>query len=178
VNRLAAAALAALLGGCASLPAPAPPLPGESLSGRLALRVDASPGQDARSLSAAFELEGAPERGRFALSTPLGTMLAQARWSPGAVVLVTPQGETPYPDLDTLTREMLGESVPVAALFDWLQGRPWSGAASVANTPPAAAGFRQLGWNVDLARYPEAAIAAMREQPPVVTVRVKLDRSQ
>lgn len=174
--RAALAAAALLVAGCASVPPPTPALPGDSLSGRLALRVDAAAGQDARSMSAAFELQGAPERGRFSLSTPLGTMLAQARWQPGSVVLVTPQGEAPYPDLDALTREVLGESVPVAALFDWLRGRPWPGAASVASRPPAAPGFRQLGWAVDLSRFDESAIAAVREQPPAVTVRVRMDR--
>ncbi|MBX3604109.1 MAG: outer membrane lipoprotein LolB [Piscinibacter sp.] len=174
---MAAALAAALLTACATVPPPAPTPAGGNLSGRMAVRVDASPGQPARSLSAAFELQGAPERGRFALSTPLGTMLAQARWSPGDVVLATSQGETPYPDLDTLTREMLGETVPVAALFDWLQGRPWPGAASVVNQPPAGPGFRQLGWSVDLARFADASIAAVREQAPAVSVRIKLDRA-
>ncbi len=171
MTRAALAAAALLVAGCATTPPPAVP-PGESLSGRLAMRVDASPGQDARSMSAAFELQGLPERGRFSLSSPLGTMLAQARWQPGSVTLVTSQGETPYPDLDALTREVLGESVPVAALFDWLQGRPWPGAASTVAPP----GFRQLGWVVDLSRFDDASIAAVREQPPAVTVRVKMDR--
>ena len=172
MTRAALAAAALFLAGCATVPPPVATPPGESLSGRLAVRVDAAPGQDARSMSAAFELQGAPERGRFSLSTPLGTMLAQARWQPGRVTLVTSQGETPYPDLDALTREVLGESVPVAALFDWLQGRPWPGAASTAAPP----GFRQLGWAVDLSRFDDASIAAVREQPPTVTVRVKMDR--
>lgn len=172
---LAAALLATLAAGCATPPAERPAMPGDSLSGRLAVRVDATAENAARSLSAAFELQGQASAGRLDLSTPLGTMLAQARWSPQRVVLVTPQGETPYDNLDTLTRDMLGETLPVAALFDWLNGRPWSGAASVPSAPPAA-GFRQLGWTVDLGRFAEATIAAVREQPPVVTVRVKLDR--
>lgn len=67
---------------------------------------------------------------------------------------------------------MLGESLPVAALFDWLHGRPWRGAAHVI----AAPGFRQLGWAVDLARFADDTIVAVREQLPAVTVRVKLDR--
>jgi len=60
-------------------------------------------------------------------------------------------------------------------LFDWLHGRPWSGAASVPTTPPAERGFAQLGWVVSLARFDEGWIAARREQAPVVTVRAKLD---
>jgi hypothetical protein len=81
-------------------------------------------------------------------------MLAQARWQPGSVVLVTPQGSRRFADLDALTREVLGESVPIEAWFDWLHGRPWPGAASTPQT--AGTGFRQLGWTVDLSRFPPA----------------------
>jgi outer membrane lipoprotein LolB len=171
----AAAALAAALAACAVTP-PSPGLPGETLSGRLALRVEAGAGTEARAVTAAFELQGRPDAGRLDLSTPLGTRLAQARWAPGSVVLVTPQGETAYPTLDDLTREVLGESLPVAALFDWLNGRPWSGAQSTPTSAPAERGFRQLGWVVNLAGFADATVAAVREQPPTVTVRVKLDR--
>ena len=178
IRSAAAAALAmlALLSGCANVA----PLPGalgasvgESVAGRLALRGDAADGKEARSMSAAFELQGRPEAGQLDLSTPLGTRLAQARWTPGRVVLTTPQGETPYPSLDALTSEVLGESLPVAALFDWLRGRPWSGAAYVAASP--GPGFRQLGWNVDLARFAEDTLVAVRELPPAVSVRVKIE---
>lgn len=165
--------LAALLSACASLPTDTAPPAGDRLAGRLALKVDAAGGEEARSVVASFELQGAPEAGRLDLSSPLGTVMAQARWAPGRVVLVTPQGETPYPSLDALTREVLGESLPVAALFDWLHGRPWPGAAHVSEPP----GFRQLGWTVDLARFADDTIVAMRVQAPTVTVRVKLDRS-
>ena len=173
-GRAAAALAAVVLAACAAVPRSAPPT-GESLSGRLALRVDAA-GADARSMTAAFELQGRPEAGELNLSTPLGTVLGQARWAPGSVVLVTPQGSTTYPDLDALTREVLGESLPIAALFDWLKGRPWPGAPSRPATAPAGPGFSQLGWAVSLAAFEDAAISAVREQPPAVTVRVKLDR--
>lgn len=170
---LLALPLVALLSACASLPTDIPAPAGDRLAGRLALKVDAAGSEEARSIVAAFELKGAPEAGRLDLSTPLGTVMAQARWAPGRVVLVTPQGETPFDSLDALTREVLGESLPVAALFDWLHGRPWPGAAHVSEP----AGFRQLGWAVDLARFADDTIVAVRAQAPVVTVRVKLDRS-
>ncbi|MEP7295155.1 MAG: outer membrane lipoprotein LolB [Burkholderiales bacterium] len=175
-RRGTAAALCAalMLGACAVVP-PAPE-GGDSLSGRLAVKVDGEGGSAPRSVSAAFELQGGAQRGRLNLSTPLGSVLAQARWAPGSVALVTPQGERQFADLDALTEEVLGESLPVAALFDWLRGRPWPGALSTANLPPAEPGFSQLGWAVNLARFDEAWVVATRVSAPVVTVRAKLDR--
>ena len=173
--RSASVLAALLIAACATAPLPAPS-PGEALTGRLAVRVDGEGGAAPRSVSAAFELLGNPQAGRLNLSTPLGSVLAQARWALGSVVLTTPQGEKTFADLDALTREVLGESLPVAALFDWLRGRPWPGAASTATVAPAEPGFAQLGWVVSLARFDEAWVAARREQPPVVTVRAKLDR--
>ena len=175
-TRMAALILPLLVAACAVVPRAESPLGGEALSGRLAVHVDGADGAAARSMSAGFELLGDPQIGRLNLSTPLGNVLAQARWAPGSVVLATPQGETSFADLDALTREVLGESLPVAALFDWLRGRPWPGAASTSTIAPAEPGFEQLGWVVSLARFDEAWVAARRERPPVVTVRAKIDR--
>ena len=167
----------AVVAGCTTV-APAPPAPAsEILSGRLALRVDPVAGEAPRSVSAAFDLRGDSRAGTLGLSTPLGSLLAQARWSPAEVVLTTPREARRFASLDELTREALGESVPIEAWFDWLRGRPWPGAPSTAAEPPAA-GFRQLGWRVDLAQFGAGTIAAMRESPaPVVTVRIRLDGS-
>lgn len=164
---LAVSIAAALMVGCASLPPPGPGEP-QALSGRLSVQVA---GDAARSFNAAFELIGSPERGSLALSTPLGTQVAQADWSAEAVRLRSREGERIYPDLDSLSQAALGERVPLAALFDWLRGRAWPGAASVANTQ----GFAQLGWNVDLSRYGEGWVVAERAAPPAVTVRARLD---
>ena len=176
--RRGAAALAALaltlVAACTSLP----PLPAsggdESFSGRLAVRIDALGSEKARAFSAAFDLRGNPERGALGLSTPLGSMLAQARWMAADVSLATPQGTRRYADLGELTREALGERVPVEAFFDWLHGRPWPGAPS----QPSATGFGQLGWAVDTTQLGEGSVVAIRQEPlPVVTVRIKLDPS-
>ncbi len=172
----AALAAAALLSACAVAPKLAEGLNGETLGGRLAVRVDAAEGTPARSITATFELRGDARQGRLDLSTPLGSVLAQARWAPGSVLLVTPQGDTRFEDLDALTRAVLGESLPVAALFDWLRGRPWPGAASTPSVAPAEPGFEQLGWVVNLARFDDAQVAARRARAPVVSVRAKLDR--
>jgi outer membrane lipoprotein LolB len=170
---LSALAASVLLAGCATPPAPAP---GSVLAGQLSVRVENAAGAPVRSLSGGFELSGDAERGSLSLSTPFGTVLAQARWSPQQVVLVTSQGQTPYADLPTLTRQLLGEELPVAALFDWLRGRPWPEADSLVTHAPDDEGFVQLGWRVSLARFDQGIVEARRTEPPVVTVRARLDR--
>ena len=167
---------ALLLAACTTL-SPAPPGGTDALSGRLALRVEAAGNEAARAFSAAFDLRGNAEAGTLGLSTPLGSTLAEARWSPAEVVLATPQGTRRFATLDALTQEALGESVPVEAWFDWLRGRPWPGAPSARSTGTDD-GFDQLGWHVDLGRFTEGTVAATRASPPpVVTVRIRLDRS-
>jgi outer membrane lipoprotein LolB len=167
---------------CTTVP-PAPSEASNVLSGRLALRVEPLADEAPRSVSAAFDLRGDSRAGTLGLSTPLGSMLAQARWSPAEVVLTTPRETRRFASLDELTREALGESVPIEAWFDWLRGRPWPGAPSTpleaAPTSPSsssAPGFRQLGWRVDLSQFGAGTIAAAREAPaPIVTVRIRLD---
>lgn len=170
--RAALLAATVLIGACSSLPRPADRAGGESFSGRLAIRAEA----EARSTIAAFDLTGRPDAGELDLSTPLGAVLGRARWAPGRVELITPQGRKAYPTLDALTHEVLGETLPVAALFDWLKGQPWPGAPSTARGGAPGAGFDQLGWSVDLAEFDVAVVTAVRRAPPAVTVRVKLDR--
>lgn len=139
----------------------------------MSVRVAATAGQAERAANMAFELRGTPEAGAIDFSTPLGSVVAQARWAPGRVVLVTPQGERAFDDLDSLSREALGEAVPVAALFDWLRGRPWPGAPYQRGEGVV---FSQLGWQVDLARFSAGQVTASRAQAPAVTVRAVLDR--
>jgi len=172
VTRWALALAALLLGGCATPPGSLPGAPVDVLAGRLSVQVEPTASTPARNLNAAFDLQGSPQQGRLDLSTPLGTVLAQARWEPGLVALATSNGETRFATLDDLTREVLGESLPIAALFDWLRGRPWPGAPS---TPSAERGFEQLGWVVSLARFDEGWVTARRPRPPAVQVRAKLD---
>ena len=195
-SRGVALAFTLVAAACTTVP-PAPPSEASDvLSGRLALRVEPVANEAPRSVSAAFDLRGDSRAGSLGLSTPLGSMLAQARWSPVEVVLTTPRETRRFASLDELTREALGESVPIEAWFDWLRGRPWPGApnapvgaapvdvgavASAERAPSAASaasapGFRQLGWRVDLSQFGAGTIAAVREAPaPIVTVRIRLD---
>jgi outer membrane lipoprotein LolB len=168
-----AVAAALLLGGCVQLP-PRQGLPAD-LSGRLAVRVDDQP---VRQWSAAFELSGNARDGQLNLVSPLGTVLAQARWSPAQAELTTPEGTRRFDSLDQLGEQALGERIPLAALFDWLRGLPWAQAPWTAPVDNSS-GFVQLGWRVDLSRLAEGAVEARRDaapSAPAVTVRARLDR--
>ena len=168
-----AAALTALLTGCASTSQPTAQTTGTPpwTTGRLSVRVDAGPARVAQNLSVAFELRGDGNTGELRLVSPLGTRLAHARWGPGRVRLETAEGERSFDNLDELARETLGEALPLAALPDWLAGRAWPGAAHM----PGTDGFEQLGWQVQLTRRADGFIEARREAAPAVLLRIKLD---
>lgn len=182
---LAMAAAALLLAGCASV-APRPPdLAAASpalvaelhLSGRLSVQVENASDQSGRGGNAGFDLSGSPAHGVLELSTPLGSLIARARWdrAAGEAVLETPGRERRFGDLDALTREMLGESIPVEALFDWLQGRAWAGSPSAPLPEAGNVGFEQLGWRVDLRRYADGLLVATKQGDPVVTLRARVE---
>ena len=165
---------AALLAGCAT-PAPQPGEPAW-IGGRMALKVAAHRDQPARSFVATFELRGssvgaAGDAGELHLSAPLGARVASARWSPQRVALATEDGERFFPSLDALSRDAFGETLPLAALPDWLAGRPWPRAPHTAT----ADGFAQLGFEIDTSRRGDGWIVARRSAPPAIDLRVKLD---
>jgi outer membrane lipoprotein LolB len=165
-------AVLALLGACAT---PRSSGPGDArgpwTTGRLSLQVDASTDRPAQSMAAAFELRGSSTEGEMRLLSPLGTVLAAARWQPGLVRLNTPQGEERFADLAVLSRQVLGEAVPLAALPDWLAGRPWADAPF--QLQPG--GFAQMGWHVLTDRLSEGSVSARRDTPPAVQLRVRLN---
>jgi outer membrane lipoprotein LolB len=160
--------LAAALSGCATRA----PLAADALSGRIAVRVD---GQPDRSVSASFELIGTTSHGRLVLTGPLGTTAAQAEWADGQAWLVANGERTRFNGLDELAEAALGERIPIAALFDWLRGQPWPGAAHQTRTD-GTAGFEQLGWRIDLTRWADGALDAVRDSVPAVTLRARLER--
>ncbi len=158
----------ALLAACAT----PPPVDGVPwISGRMSLRVDASPERTAQNFSAAFDLRGSGEIGELRLVSPLGTQLAQARWSPGLARLTTSDGQRDFASLDELSQVALGEALPLAALPDWLAGRPWPGATHTLS----AEGFDQLGWQVALTRRADGFVEARRSAAPALQLRVRLD---
>lgn len=174
------AALALALQACVTHP---PPLPGHVWSGKLGVRTDAAPDLPARSMSGEFELSGNASSGQLVLISPIGTTIARARWSdpvgtrgaPSKIELEADGGTTHYATLEDMMQRAIGDQLPLAAMFDWLDGRPWP-AAPVERAADGKS-FDQLGWHVDLAQLADnRLIDAQRPQPrPVLHVRVKLD---
>jgi outer membrane lipoprotein LolB len=127
--------------------------------GRLALRVAAQP--EPSSFFANFELQGTAEAGELRLSSPIGTTLAQLRWSPQTAQLRSNGQTRIFDSLDALAQEATGTAIPIAALFEWLQGR----AVSVA------------GWQADLSQLDAGRLLAQRLQPgPTADLRLILEQ--
>ena len=113
-----------------------------------------------QNLSAAFELQGNAERGRLSLTSPLGTTLAEAQWTPQDAVWRTATETRHFASMDQMTEQLVGTPLPLAALFDWLQARP---------TPA-------LGWEADLQDLPQGRLRAQRTQPePPAQLRIVLE---
>lgn len=150
-----------MLAGCAQLPRSSPRAQADDFwSGRLSLQVHSDPPQ---SLSAAFELKGASERGELRLSTPLGTTLLTARWSPAEAMLQAENKTRRFPDIQTLLLQATGADVPLPALFSWLKGQP----------------NQAEGWTADLTRHADGRITASRSLPaPAAQLRILLDAAR
>ncbi len=159
-RRAALAALlaaSALLAACAHHP-PATPTPdAQAWQGRLSLTVASEPPQ---ALHAQFTLQGHAEAGRLSLDSPLGSTLAVLQWQPGQAELLQGGQARQYDSLDALAQEATGAALPLAALFDWLQGR---------DTPAP-------GWQADLGQISHGRLSARRLMPlPEAELRVILD---
>lgn len=147
-----------------------------SFSGRMSVRVDwKRDAADVQTTSGNFEWVGSPEQGQLRLTSPLGTIVAEARWSPSdGAWLKTSQSLRHFAGLGDLSRAALGEDIPIAALPDWIRGQPWSGAPA---SPLSEGLFEQVGWRVDTSQLAASGLLlASRSGLPEVTVRIRLDR--
>lgn len=114
-----------------------------------------------QNLSAAFELLGNAERGSLSLTSPLGTTLAEAQWTPEGAVWRTATETRQFASMDALGEQLVGTALPLAALFDWLQARP---------TPAQ-------GWEADLQDLSQGRLRAQRTQPePAAQLRIVLEQ--
>ncbi len=146
------------LAGCGSPPlaSRADESTGAHWSGRLSLQVEAD---QEHSFSAAFELAGDGRAGQLSLFGPMGGLLAQLCWEPGAATLSSGSKSTRFDSLETLAGRATGTPLPVTALFAWLAGTP------------LAAG----GWAPDLSGLRAGRLVA-RRAAPAAELRIVLDR--
>ncbi len=116
-----------LLGGCASTGGPlsstsvAPYSETVELRGRLTINFEKDGKPD--TLTGNFNWVQSPAGVDVTLASPLGQTMATIQVKPGVATL-TQSGKAPRvaPDIDSLTAQTLGWSLPVSGLRDWLQG--------------------------------------------------------
>lgn len=146
-----AAALAALLAGCATQmvePSPAssggPP---NLWTGRFAATVTEA-GDDAREerSSGSFALRVEGVRTRLELSSQMGQAMAQVSLDGEQATLLTADGKSwQAPSAEALTEQVFGWRVPLGRLPEWLEGRVAE--ATERNGDDTVAG-RDHGWSI------------------------------
>ncbi len=148
------------IAGCASNTRAIGPLDAQTAvwQGRLSVKVFSDPPE---SSSASFELTGNPQTGSLTLFTPLGSTVAELRWTPAQATLRTRGEPQHFGSLQALVQHATGTDIPIAALFAWLQG-------DQATAP---------GWEADLQNRADGRISARKLAPaPAAELKVILDR--
>ncbi|MES2739485.1 MAG: outer membrane lipoprotein LolB [Pseudomonadota bacterium] len=191
---LLCAALCAMLAACATTAPTASPAgrtvapysDSVQLSGRLSVNYQKD--GKSESLSGKFTWRQSAERTDVSLASPLGQTIATISVTPGEASL-TRSGQPPRvaPDIDTLSAQSLGWSLPVSGLRDWLQGyaRQADGARFVA-TPEHDSVTTADGWRLRFVSWQEGAPATPRpkridaerngqEQADQIALRIVLD---
>lgn len=143
--RLALAAfVVSLVAGCATLPAP--PAADRTHVGRFSVNAT---GARQESATGRFELRVLRDALTLDLSAPLGATLARFETGPGGAQLTVPgspprvvRGRSP----DELADEVLGYTLPVSGMADWILGRPAPGRASKQSDDGSV--FEQDGWTI------------------------------
>jgi outer membrane lipoprotein LolB len=128
------------------------------LQGQLSIKLDAAVDQAASGISLGFFFTGDDRSGRLDLMTLMGSQIAQVGWRPDEAWLIDDKGRTPYPSLEALSQETLGEALPLQALVHWMNGRPDPSLNSAATNT----GFEQLGWQVDTQQIHQKRLQANR----------------
>lgn len=159
---LAIAAAGLLLAGCATTGAP-PDLPVAAyrdqveLDGRLFVNFEKDGKPD--TLSVKFNWVQQGQKVDVSLASPLGQTVAKISVSPQSATL-TQSGRAPLvaQDIDGLTVEALGWSLPVSGLRDWLQGYATAaGGKRFTASPGANSVLTADGWQLTFVSWQDAA---------------------
>ena len=127
-------------------------------AGRISLQIKS---ESPQSFFAGFELKGNARQGELTLISPIGTILSILRWSPLETVMESGREVQRFESMDALLEKTTGAAIPVAALFDWLEGKNTS--------------FN--GWIADVSQQGNGRITARRVDPaPQADLRIVLDQ--
>lgn len=184
----ALAACAAVLAGCATTSAPLSQAPVAAyrdtvnLAGRLSVNYqkDGKP----ESITGKFNWQQTPGRVDVSLASPLGQTIASISVTPGSATL-TQADRAPRvaKDLETLTAESLGWSLPVSGLRDWLQGYATGADGKRFTASPANSNVTtQDGWRLRFVSWQDGAgtpqpkrIDADRNDGQELQIRIVID---
>jgi outer membrane lipoprotein LolB len=166
-----------LLAGCAAIerqPLPAQPI-GDAfhLTGRVSVKY----GAEAASGSINWRHESGGDD--LLISTPLGQGVAHIVRRDRLVSLTTSdQKRYQAGDVETLTRQVLGWSLPLAGLPDWVLGRAAAGAPAEAERDDAQrlTALRQSGWLIEFLAYAGSLPARMRLSRQDVDIKLVIDQ--
>ncbi len=148
--RLFSVAIAALLVACAAPPKPASTVEAPAWSGRLSIKIDATDTTALQQTSAGFTLKGSAAAGQLDLFTPLGGKAAEVIWGAGFATLGDGKTSQKFPNLEAALESVTGAKIPVANLFDWLQGKQDKALEA------------SMGWEADLSRFTEGRLIVTR----------------
>lgn len=146
---LIAAVATALLGACASVPAPVPRAGEFAVVGRVAVRY----GDEAASGRVAWRHSDAADD--LLISTPLGQGIAEITRREGVYTLVAADRQRlTASDPERLTEQALGYALPLDGLPDWLRGRAQPGVPAESRFDgQRLAELRQQGWTIEYLAY-------------------------
>jgi len=185
----ALAAFAAVLSGCATTHAPLSQAPVAAyrdtvnLAGRLSVNYQRD--GKAESITGKFNWQQTPGRVDVSLASPLGQTIASISVTPESATLT--QADRPprvAKDLETLTNESLGWSLPVSGLRDWLQGYATGADGKRFTASPANSNvvtrdgwrLRFVSWQDDTSATPQPKrIDADRNDGQELAIRIVID---
>lgn len=132
----------------------------ETYTGRLGLTVSTDTPQN---FSADFSLQGTEKAGTLLLTGPFGSLVALVQWDAQGAQLQQQGQVQRFADLSNLLNALTGVAVPMAGVFQWLQGKGTAGLASA-------------GWLLEDAPAQNHRLKAERRNPtPSVRLVLILD---
>lgn len=161
---LALLATAALLGGCAATGPQSQATVGAyqdtvTRAGRLSVNYD----KDGKLETLSGKFSWVQKAGVIdvGLMSPLGQTIATIRVTPQSATLTQSDGKArTAADIDTLTAQTLGWSLPVNGLRDWMQGHALqAGGARFAASPANNSVTTADGWQLTFVTWQDAAAA-------------------